>query len=826
MFNQNSFDAVEIKKCSATPHRFYSFWSINAPLDSVRLKTQLDRLKEAGFDGVVFHPRFYPDTPRYLDGRYMELVSEAIFHAKSIGLAFWIYDENGWPSGTVGGQMLERHPEHAQFWVGLGTEMPERPLLEFEHGGLRWYLGEYRGSGVDYFSREMTDHFIGMTYERYRLGLAPEAFEHVEAFFCDEPEFGLGHAYSFLPKEGALPWTACLPELFGQRYGRELMPLLPLLFFSGPGADEVRIQFWELLTDIFCRNFIMPINEWCRRQGKLFTAHVKGEEHPLFQVPTSGSCQQVFRHLSLPGIDALERFASNAFYPRQVSTAARQFGDGRCMVEAFGGSGWGSGPEDLERYLLWFGRNGLTDFVMHLSQYRFDSAAMQDWPPSQPLHLTWSHLYAGVLDRVRRKLDRHPGRGTDTLVIAPYRGIMASYRPADFLETNIHTAASYPPGPAGGINTRFMELVESLCLSGMHFDVVDERTVEEFGKSSRDGLRIGKCTYRHVIVDGAARLNESAQTLVKPFLMSAPLPLPVGSGVFSSSVPQVFIPVRWTLLEHPVNSLFIESFAESDGWFCAAFSSGDLPFNVELWLDFADEIAEFSLNGLKGIVVPSDEGSRVRLESASVRATNHLRFRTVRFVERPFVWLHGVFRVFASSPFVSVSDGTVKTDGPFHIEKARESIGSDLIADGFPFLRNTIHVECTVNFPVDILSMALAGGTADAVELSLDNGKHEWNWPVNAGYRFESPFPRGRHHIGLSMVPNGYNFYGPHHYFGGDWFVISPNQFQGKKNFADPTNSPDMTHVPAWHFRRFGLPTGLSLEPISTTSETRMAVAS
>ena len=100
-----------------------------------------------------------------------------------------------------------------------------------------------------------------------------------------------------------------------------------------------------------------------------------------------GSCHSVFRHLSLPGIDALGRDPANDFFPRQVASATAQFGTGRCMAEAFGGSGWGASPEDLERYLLWLGRNGITDFVMHLSQYRLDSAAIRDWPPSQPLHL-------------------------------------------------------------------------------------------------------------------------------------------------------------------------------------------------------------------------------------------------------------------------------------------------------------------------------------------------------------------------------------------------------------------------------------------------------
>jgi len=90
---------------------------------------------------------------------------------------------------------------------------------------------------------------------------------------------------------------------------------------------------------------------------------------------------------------------------------------------------------------------------------------------------------------------------------------------------------------------------------------------------------------------------------------------------------------------------------------------------------------------------------------------------------------------------------------------------------------------------------------------------------MSGEYRFEAPLSPGRHHLGLELIPNGYNFYGPHHYFGGDWFVVSPDQIHGRKNFADPADSPAMTHVPGWHFRRFDLPTGLSLKPGSVTSK-------
>ena len=222
--------------------RFYTLWAINGPLEQLRMRRQLDQFRAAGLDGVVFHPRFYPGNPPYLSAPYFDQVSEAILHARSIGLTFWLYDENGWPSGTAGGQLLRQFPEYAQRWAGLFTRRTDGCLLEFEHDGKSWCVAERIGAGIDYLAPEPCKQFIKMTYEGYRRGLAPEAFEYVEAFFSDEPEFGLGHVYDALPPDGAIPWTPRLPQLYRERHGDDLIPLLPALFFGIDGHEEVRIR--------------------------------------------------------------------------------------------------------------------------------------------------------------------------------------------------------------------------------------------------------------------------------------------------------------------------------------------------------------------------------------------------------------------------------------------------------------------------------------------------------------------------------------------------------------------------------------------------------
>ena len=709
-------------KTLATP-RFYTLWAINGALDHTRLRRQLDRFREAGFDGVVFHPRFYPNDPPYLGDRYLREVSDAILYAKSIGLAFWIYDEDGWPSGTVGGQLLQQFPTDAQRWAELVTERPERCLLEFEHEGEKLFVTERMGAGVDYFNPDLARHFLELTHERYRTGLAPEAWKHVEAIFCDEPEFGLGHAYDSLSKYGAIPWTPNLPDIFQRRHGQDLLPLLPRLFLSGENCGDTRVKFWELLTDLFNESFTAPINDWCGRHGKRFTAHVKGEEHPLFQVPTSGSCHQFFRNLSLPGIDALERFPANDFFPRQASSAAQQFGDGRCMAEAFGGAGWGAAPEDLERYLLWLGRHGLTDFVLHLSQYQLTSAVVRDWPPSQPLHVNWAAAYPEILRRVREELRQNPPAAADTLLVAPYRGIMAAYEPWELLQTNVHNAATYPDSPAGKLNRCFLEQIQGLHAAGVRYHIADERTFEEFGVPDVHGVRVGNCVYGKILFAEGAKVNEEGRRL--PELTGLPpafglKPRPGAATVIQPAAGEELVAVKWTLGLEPVNALLLEPAPTEDGWFACDFTCDQgLPAIKDVEVAFADAVAEMMVNGHPVRVLPKEFGYSGSLAEAPIAALNNLRFRFVQAVQRPLVWLHGRFRLASATPFETGPNGTVFTSGPWTLRLPREGLDYDLLQAGFPFLRPSLVVETIFQSAGPVHSLQFSGIRADAARIGL-----------------------------------------------------------------------------------------------------------
>jgi hypothetical protein len=114
----------------------------------------------------------------------MDIVSNVILYAKSIGMEFWIYDKDGWPSGTVGGELLRLHPDLRHQWADLAAYESDSAdaLAKFDHTGIGWSLKRRHGAGVDYLNSDLSRHFLAMTQERYRTALAPAAFDHVAAF--------------------------------------------------------------------------------------------------------------------------------------------------------------------------------------------------------------------------------------------------------------------------------------------------------------------------------------------------------------------------------------------------------------------------------------------------------------------------------------------------------------------------------------------------------------------------------------------------------------------------------------------------------------------
>jgi hypothetical protein len=543
--------------------------------------------------------------------------------------------------------------------------------------------------------------------------------------------------------------------------------------------------------------------------------HVKGEEHPLFQVPMVGSNHQVLRNVSLPGIDALERDPSNNFFPRQAASCAAQFGSGRCMGECFGGAGWGATPEDLERYLLWLGRNGITDFVLHLSQYRLDSATIRDWPPSQPLHLTWREVFPHVIERVRRGL-ANPPLQEETLVIAPYRGIMAEYNPEDLLRFNIHDGSGYALNASGLINDAFLSLIRKLDDAGVRYGLCDEQTFEDFGAVVPGEIQVGNARYAKLITAEGVRLTEYGRNMLEAAvrwgnvlsetaLHRESLPLSVRAERREERV----VPIRWRLLEFPSNDFVLEPKASGNGAYICRFEI-DCEGSPLIEVRFADSsVTEVMFNGVSQHPNPAEEGCSLSIRAC--RKENELRFRAETSVQ-PVISLRGHFLVASKAPFENGPNGTLRTAGPFVLrDPVTPECPGELVEQGFPFLYSPLSFGSDVPVPVEHRrsKLKLEGIVADAVRIRCEEMDLGWAWGPDWEIEFPEWIAPGEKTLSIQLVPSAYNFFGPHHHRDGDRRLVSPQQFAGRKNFADDADAPECTHVKEWHFRPLRLPTSV-----------------
>ena len=464
-------------------NKYLSLWSINDVLDLNRMKKQLDQMKMCGLAGIIFHPRYYPEKPKYMSTEYLEILSELIVYAKGLKMEFWIYDENGWPSGSADGQVIKENPQLRKRYVELreNKQSKEYELVLVE---------EHAPSPID---KEAVTLFVKLIHEKYKEGLKAEAFEYATGFFSDE--VCLPHA----PEKNKV---SSVPYIGDEWDYSEL-------FFDKGDYKNTRIRFWEKASDLLAENFYKTINDWCVQNHKLYTAHLKGEENPAFSIPFNGSPFRVLREVMMPCVDALERNVPNSYYPRIASSIAMQVGTGNCMCEALGGSGWGIEPEQLKRYLASLTDCGIDTFALHIQQLKLDQNSKMDWPPSQPLDLSWKEAYSEVLHCIPQSQKQ-----TDTLVVVPVRGVSAVYRASEREQTNIHNGTHQPRTKATALSNDFLEMISGL----KQFHVVDERFFEEssvFLQSEKIGesefCSIGKMQYKTILIHKGCQFHETTK---------------------------------------------------------------------------------------------------------------------------------------------------------------------------------------------------------------------------------------------------------------------------------------------------------------------------
>ncbi len=349
----------------------------------------IDYHQECGFAGTVANVSYRENYPN--EQKAWDDFNTGCRKYFDRGMKVWIYDEKGYPSGTAGGAVLERHPEFEglelmcfAYWktlTGTAKYRADTPsgklfkalLLPLEggeavdisetvnsYGTLHFTIpkGAYRlvvfvqrrlfdsthaahsysepRRYVDLFNPDATKAFLEVTHDKYAEILSDEFGKGVKAFFTDEPSLiGWNIPEASYP---LLTWSERFPELFYQKYGYAIeKALIAVCLGNGPDVIKRRCDFWEFTADLVSENFFGIIRKWCHAHHIKSSGHMLCEEHLLEHISCYGSYYRCAKQLDYPGIDQLESEPAALMNRDQIPIArlAASFADVYDSGEAF-----------------------------------------------------------------------------------------------------------------------------------------------------------------------------------------------------------------------------------------------------------------------------------------------------------------------------------------------------------------------------------------------------------------------------------------------------------------------------------------------------------
>lgn len=380
------------KKFFKNPPRQYGVHPIihGRVADAEILAEQHDR---QGFGGIVANLQYTPDFPHNENAWNKAVAGFSTYIAH--GMDTWIYDENGYPSGTAGGAVLEENPEYEalgilclKYWrllvgpMDYRLDVPDGRLINVllvpadgasepvdvtatdngngtlrftipEGGYYIWMFVERRlydsthvvhshsepRRYVDLFNADATRAFIRSTYEPYAERMGDEFGKNMKAFFTDEPSLIAWN----IPEASypLLPWGIGFADGFLTKYGYDIgLAMVAVCTGNGPEWIRRRCDFWEYVGDTLAKNFFKVINDWCEAHGTKLSGHLLEEEYLAAHVFNYGSYYRSAKEMGYTGIDILgsaPQFLMNEKklpIARLAASFADVYGKKECMTEA------------------------------------------------------------------------------------------------------------------------------------------------------------------------------------------------------------------------------------------------------------------------------------------------------------------------------------------------------------------------------------------------------------------------------------------------------------------------------------------------------------
>lgn len=490
-------------------YRSIPFWSWNSKLDKYELGKQIEWMKKQDIGGFFMHARGGLKT-EYLGQEWLECVKYCAEKANQEGMKAWIYDENGWPSGFVGGKLLkniEFRDRYLSYSIGI---FDEKAMISYSLAGktLQKATNEDKNclniyehisnSTVDILNPKVVQAFLSLTHEKYKAFFDNKLNKMIEGFFTDEPQYyRYGHAYSQM-----------LVSYFKETYNEDVFQGLGLLFVEKKGYKEFRYKYWKAMQQLMLNNFSKEVYDWCRENKVQFTGHYIEETSLTFQMVCCGGIMPYYEYETMPGIDKLGRSIDCPVAPKQVSSVARQLNKQKVLTETFACCGWDVTIEKLKLIAEWQYVNGVNIMCQHLLPYSEAGQGKRDHPVHFGSINPWVEKDFKKFNNYFSKLGAMLGESEEPVCVALFCPITSMYLGYKFEDFGKYMLPS---------DSTYQKLASKLSVMNIPYHIIDETILEKHGSVENDMLKVGACSYQYVVFPDTENLSKKAKELFEEY---------------------------------------------------------------------------------------------------------------------------------------------------------------------------------------------------------------------------------------------------------------------------------------------------------------------
>ncbi|MBQ3132781.1 MAG: helix-turn-helix domain-containing protein [Clostridia bacterium] len=497
------------------------FWSWNGELKPDRLRKQIEWMRQTNNGGFFMHARAGLRT-EYLSKEWMDSVALCADAAGS-DMSAWVYDENGWPSGFVGGKLLENEANHDQYLMHtIGEFDPNAAVSYCIDGDVLRRVNEpvdgathlnitihIAAATTDILNPNVTNQFLQLTHESYKERFGDDFARKIAGFFTDEPQYQRWHT----------AYTPMVAKYFRDHYDEDIFDKIGLLFVEQDGYRDFRYRYWKAMQSLMLSNFSKKVYDWCDNNGVKLTGHYVEEQALGRQIMCCAGVMPFYEYEHIPGIDWLGSSTNNELSCRQVGSAAMQLGKKQILVEAFASCGWDITPRSLRRV---FGFQAVTGGVnllcQHLLPYEEYGQRKRDFPAHYSPVNPWVNEQFDEFNLYIGRLSKLVGESKEPVRVAllhPIRGAYFDYkREGGNIPDYTYTADC-------GVKAATDQLLRDCRLfsaSGIAFHFLDETLLERHGFVEGDRIGCGHCTYDYLVLPHIVTMDWSTERHLRQYV--------------------------------------------------------------------------------------------------------------------------------------------------------------------------------------------------------------------------------------------------------------------------------------------------------------------